>query len=83
MYTNVIPDHPGGGTVVYSNPWKFHEYITNIEQREDGGTPPFLQGIKVAMCVRLKEQMGVENILKREEEILQIIFDRFLKNEKC
>jgi selenocysteine lyase/cysteine desulfurase len=42
MYKNQIPDHSGGGTVVYSNPWEFHEYVTNIEQREDGGTPPFL-----------------------------------------
>jgi selenocysteine lyase/cysteine desulfurase len=79
MYKNNIPDQPGGGTVVYSNPWKGHEYVTNIEQREDGGTPPFLQGIKAAMCIRLKEKMGVENILKREEEILQIIFNRFSK----
>jgi len=79
IYKNKIPDQPGGGTVVYSNPWKVHEYIKNIEQREDGGTPPFLQGIKAAMCVRLKEEMGVENILKREEEMLQLIFARFSK----
>jgi selenocysteine lyase/cysteine desulfurase len=79
IYKNTIPDQPGGGTVLYSNPWKVHEYVSNIEQREDGGTPPFLQGIKVAMCVRLKEQMGVENILQREEEILRIIFTRFSK----
>jgi selenocysteine lyase/cysteine desulfurase len=79
MYKNSIPDQPGGGTVVYSNPWKVHEYITGIEQREDGGTPPFLQGIKAAMCIRLKEEMGVENILKREEEIVKIVFDRFSK----
>jgi selenocysteine lyase/cysteine desulfurase len=79
IYTNTIPDQPGGGTVVYSNPWRFHEYVTDIEQREDGGTPPFLQGIKAAMCIRLKEKMGVENILKREEEILRVIFDRFSK----
>jgi selenocysteine lyase/cysteine desulfurase len=82
IYKNKIPDQPGGGTVMYSNPWKVREYITNIEQREDGGTPPFLQGIKVAMCVRLKEEMGVGNILKREEEMLQIIFDRFSKMKK-
>src|SRR3954471_8244577 len=79
IYTNKIPDQPGGGTVLYSNPWKVQEYVTNIEQREDGGTPQFLQGIKAAMCVRLKEKMGVENILGREEEILQVIFDRFSK----
>jgi selenocysteine lyase/cysteine desulfurase len=77
MYTNKIPDQPGGGTIVYSNPWKVYEYVTGIEQLEDAGTPPFLQGIKVAMCIRLKEAMGVENMLKREAEIMQIIFDRF------
>ncbi len=79
IYKNAIPDQPGGGTVVYTNPWKVHEYIAGIEQREDGGTPPFLQGIKAGMCVRLKEEMGVDNILQREEEMLQIIFDRFSK----
>jgi len=79
IYKNRIPDQPGGGTVVYSNPWKVHKYTANIEQREDGGTPPFLQGIKAAMCIKLKEEMGVENILRREQEMLQIIFDRFSK----
>ncbi|HEY4326816.1 MAG TPA: aminotransferase class V-fold PLP-dependent enzyme [Mucilaginibacter sp.] len=79
IYKNTIPDQPGGGTVAYTNPWKVHEYIKNIEHREDGGTPPFLQGIKTAMCIRLKEEMGVENILQREEEILEIIFGRFSK----
>jgi len=79
LYKNTVPDQPGGGTVQYSNPWKVHEYVSNIEQREDGGTPPFLQGIKAAMCIRLKEEMGVENILKREEELLRIIFVRLRK----
>lgn len=76
MYSNVIPDHPGGGTILYSNPWKGREYVNDIESREDGGTPPVLQGIKAAMCIRLKEEMGVENILHREEELLKIAFTR-------
>ncbi|HEX9511856.1 MAG TPA: aminotransferase class V-fold PLP-dependent enzyme, partial [Puia sp.] len=79
LYKNRIPDQPGGGTMLYSNPWKVHEYIANIEQREDGGTPPILQGIKAAMCIRLKEEMGVERILKREEEMLLRLFDRLSK----
>ncbi|WP_213087073.1 aminotransferase class V-fold PLP-dependent enzyme [Chitinophaga agrisoli] len=76
LYRNAIPDHPGGGTVHYSNPWKVHAYVPDIEQREDGGTPPFLQGIKAAMCIRLKEAMGVTNMRQREEELLAIIFSR-------
>ncbi|HZY36562.1 MAG TPA: aminotransferase class V-fold PLP-dependent enzyme [Mucilaginibacter sp.] len=79
LYQNAVPDQPGGGTIEYSNPWKVHEYVSNIEQREDGGTPPFLQAIKAAMCVRLKEEMGVNNILAREEELLKLLFDRFSK----
>lgn len=76
LYKNIIPDQPGGGTVTYTNPWKHHEYINDIEHREDGGTPPFLQGIKAALAVKLKEQMGVEKMLQREEELLKIIFEK-------
>lgn len=76
LYHNLIPDQPGGGTVTYTNPWKYHEYITDIEHREDGGTPPFLQGIKAALAIKLKEEMGVDKMLAREKEQLEIIFDK-------
>jgi selenocysteine lyase/cysteine desulfurase len=79
IYRNKIPDQPGGGTVHYSNPWKEHDYVDHIEQREDGGTPPIVQGIRVGMCIRLKEKMGVVNLLKREEEQLAIVFGRLSK----
>jgi selenocysteine lyase/cysteine desulfurase len=70
----MIPDHPGGGTVSWTNPWGEHKYVDNIEDREDGGTPGFLQVIKTALAIRLKEQMGIENILKREHEIVEYVF---------
>ena len=70
----MIPDCPGGGTVSWTNPWGEHKYIDNIEDREDGGTPGFLQTIKTALAIRLKEQMGIDNILKREHEIVDIVF---------
>ncbi|MEY4936813.1 MAG: hypothetical protein RIS64_3172 [Bacteroidota bacterium] len=79
LYRNRVPDNPGGGTVKWTNPWKEHEYIDNIEDREDGGTPPFLQTIKTALCILLKEAMGVEKMLLREEELLSIAFSRLKK----
>lgn len=79
LYKNTVPDQPGGGAIVYSNPWQEHKYTDDIEHREDAGTPPFLQAIKAAMCIRLKEAMGVEQILQREKELLHIVFDRFRK----
>jgi len=74
LYKNMIPDHPGGGTVSWTNPWGEHKYIDDIEDREDGGTPGFLQAIKIALAIKLKEQMGVKQMLDREHEILQTIF---------
>ncbi|TXE15199.1 aminotransferase class V-fold PLP-dependent enzyme [Seonamhaeicola algicola] len=79
LYKNLVPDNPGGGTVSYTNPWGDHDYIDDIETREDGGTPGFLQAIKIALSIRLKEQMGVDNILKREHELNTIVFDRLNK----
>lgn len=74
MYKNQVPDNPGGGTVDWTNPWGKYKYVDDIEAREDGGTPGFLQSIKTALCFELKDQMGVENIRKREEELLDIAF---------
>ena len=74
MYKAEVPDNPVGGTVDWTNPWGKYKYVDNIEAREDGGTPGFLEAIKVALAIELKEQMGVENMLSREEELLKIAF---------
>ncbi|MBD3723461.1 MAG: aminotransferase class V-fold PLP-dependent enzyme [Flavobacteriaceae bacterium] len=76
LYKNNVPDCPGGGTVKWTNPWGQHKYIDNIEEREDGGTPGFLQVIKTALAIKLKEQMGVQNILDREHELVDYIFSK-------
>lgn len=76
LYNNKIPDNPGGGTVDWTNPWGEHKYHDEIEAREDGGTPAFLQTIRVALCIKLKDEMGIDNILARENELLEIIWPR-------
>ena len=62
-------DHPGGGTVLWTNPWGEQKYYDDIEIREDGGTPGFLQAIRASLAIQLKEDMGVAAILAREEEL--------------
>ncbi|PID69489.1 MAG: selenocysteine lyase [Flavobacteriales bacterium] len=76
LYHNTIPDNPGGGTVTYTNPWGDHRYIEDIELREDGGTPGFLQTIKVALAIQLKEQMNPKKILEREHQINKYVFEQ-------
>ena len=79
LYTIKVPDQPGGGTVDWTNPWQEHKYIDDIETREDGGTPGFLQAIKAALIIKLKEQMEVSKILRREHELLKTAFKRLEK----
>ena len=81
LYTNKVPDTPGGGTVDWTNPWGEHKYVDDIEAREDGGTPAFLQTIKTALSIQLKEKMGVKNIIDREHELHEIIWEKFEKLE--
>lgn len=74
LYKNTSPDQPGGGTVYWTNPWGEYRYYEDIELREDGGTPGFLQAIKAALCIELKNEMGVVNMRERENELLKIAF---------
>ena len=75
LYKNKVPDQPGGGTVTWTNPWGEHQFFENIEVREDGGTPGFLQTIKAALAIKVKEAMGVENIAAREKELTAILMN--------
>lgn len=81
LYKLDVPDNPGGGTVDWTNAWGKYKYIDDIEAREDGGTPGFLQSIKAALAIELKVNMGVKNILAREAELLDIAFNGLNKIE--
>ncbi len=70
MYRNIAPDQPGGGTVDWTNPWGEYKYMDDIEMREDGGTPGFIEAFRSALAIQLKEKMGTEMIARREEEII-------------
>ena len=74
LYKCDAPDRPGGGTVDWTNPWGEYKYISDIELREDGGTPGFLQAIRTALCIELKNMMGTKNIRKREEHLVALAF---------
>ena len=78
LYSSRVPDQPGGGTVTWTNPWQEHRYYDDIEVREDGGTPGFLQVIRAALAIKLKEEMSVEKIAARERWIVETVFRRLL-----
>ncbi len=79
LYNRTVPDHPGGGTVEWTNPWGEHAYFEDIELREDGGTPGFLQAMRTAMAIEVKEQMDTKLIRQREEQLVEKAFEGFGK----
>ncbi len=76
LYKAPCPDVPGGGNVKWTTPNGNFGYHDDIETREDAGTPGFLQTMRAAMAIRLKEKMGVDNMHQREKELLDLCFDR-------
>lgn len=79
LYHLKSPDQPGGGTVDWTNAWGEYKYCDDIEAREDGGTPGFLQAIRTALSIELKEQMGTKNMRKREHQLMKIAFSKLNK----
>lgn len=82
LYNNKIPDNPGGGTVKWTTPFGSHAYFDEIEVREDGGTPGFLQAIRTALAIKLKEAMNPEKIQAREEELKEIMMNVWKDDQK-
>jgi selenocysteine lyase/cysteine desulfurase len=75
LYRNTVPDDSGGGTVAWTNPWGQYAFLDDIEAREDAGTPGFLQTIKAALAVQLKDRMTVEAMRRREAEMVPYAMD--------
>jgi selenocysteine lyase/cysteine desulfurase len=75
LHRNAVPDEAGGGTVAWTNPWGGYAFLDDVEAREDGGTPAFLQTMRAALAVRLKETMGTERMREREEAIVPYAMD--------
>jgi selenocysteine lyase/cysteine desulfurase len=76
LYHNAVPDEAGGGTVAWTNPWGQYAFLEDIEAREDAGTPGFLQAIKAALAVSLKDAMTTDAMQRREAAIVPHAMDR-------
>jgi selenocysteine lyase/cysteine desulfurase len=67
---NRVPAIPGGGTVRYVSESE-HLYLADPEHREEGGTPAIVESIRAGLVFLLKEQVGVREIRKREDEFIR------------
>ncbi len=70
LFTNRVPDLPGGGTVRYVSTTE-HDYHHEIEHREEAGTPAIIESIRAGLVFQLKEAVGAEVIEARESAFVR------------
>ncbi len=71
---NLSPSFAGGGTVAYVSK-KEHIFNSDIEIREDAGTPAILQLIRASLSYQLREEIGIKRIQERKVELFEILKD--------
>ncbi|HMQ25475.1 MAG TPA: aminotransferase class V-fold PLP-dependent enzyme [Acidimicrobiales bacterium] len=81
LFTNRVPDVPGGGTVRFVNPSE-HDYLDDVEHREEGGTPAIVDSIRAGLVFQLKEAVGIDEIRAREERFVQLAIESWAANER-
>jgi selenocysteine lyase/cysteine desulfurase len=79
LLRNTVPEVPGGGTVSYVSS-DHHTYITDEEQREEGGTPAIVESIRAGLVFQLKESVGADVIRKLEAKHIRSAIDRWSTN---
>lgn len=62
------PCRTGGGTVAFVNETR-HDYLAELEHREEGGTPNAVGDIRAALALIVKEVIGQEFITARNRDL--------------
>ncbi len=79
LFRNRVPTVPGGGTVAYVNALE-HDYLTDVEHREEGGTPAILESIRAGLVFQLKEAVGCETIEALERGFVGRALERWRRH---
>lgn len=75
--------HPtlvGGGTVFYVTE-DHHRYLSNAEEREEGGTPYILGDIRMGLAMKLKQSIGSDRIELEELNVSNYVYSRISQME--
>ncbi len=81
LFTNRVPETPGGGTVAYVN-YLEHGYLEDVEHREEGGTPDIVGSVRCGLVFQLAEAVGVDEITRREHRFVTAAIERWSSHER-
>jgi len=65
---STVPTFPGGGTVRFVSD-EVHDYLPDVVEREEAGTPNILGDIRAALAFEVKDAVGAGWIAQRNREL--------------
>ncbi|BFU77553.1 aminotransferase class V-fold PLP-dependent enzyme [Arcobacter sp. 15-2] len=74
----ISPTFAGGGTVAYVSKDE-HIFNSDIEMREDAGTPPILQMIKASFAYQMRYELGLDRIQERKSVTFRYLEEELAK----
>jgi selenocysteine lyase/cysteine desulfurase len=74
LFRTKVPAEPGGGTVLYTSPWEY-KYLDNLQDREEGGTPPIVQVIRAGLVFDVKARIGTKRLEAVEHHFIRRAID--------
>ncbi|WP_424949831.1 aminotransferase class V-fold PLP-dependent enzyme [Deinococcus sp.] len=75
LYHLAAPSTAGGGTVHFVSR-QGHAFVTDIEAREDAGTPAIRGKLRAALAFKVKETLGRGRIAEREHGLIRQAIER-------
>ena len=81
LYHLSSPSTAGGGTVTYVSSSE-HHFTSDIEAREDAGTPAIVQKMRAAFAFWVKAQVGTDVIETRERDFIRRAIAQLRTNPK-
>ncbi len=76
---NKTPVIPGGGTVSYVSPCA-QAYLSDVEHREEGGTPDIVGAIRAGLVFDLRDKIGAKKISSLEHNFAGAAIKRWGKH---
>ncbi|MDP5052433.1 MAG: aminotransferase class V-fold PLP-dependent enzyme [Congregibacter sp.] len=72
---NAIPAVVGGGTVAFVSP-SDHRYLSDIQRREEAGTPAIVEAVRAGLVIGLQQAVGVNHIEELEQNYVHRAMQR-------
>lgn len=84
LFRSRTPERPGGGTVNFvSGPARDAvDYVSSLEEREEGGTPAIVGDLRAGAAFLVKDMLGAEAILAHEIALASRVMKRLAQHPR-